>query len=79
MNSHKPMPHCTCPHPCRCAAMREARNFRIEDQIIQFLTGLNDKFAVIKTQVLMMDPLPSINKVYALVIQEESKNNYVAS
>jgi len=73
------MPHCTCPHPCRCAAMREARNFRIEDQIIQFLTGLNDKFAVIKTQVLIMDPLPSINKVYALVIQEESKNNYVAS
>jgi len=79
LNSHRPMPHCTCPHSCRCAAMREARNFRHEDQIIQFLTGLNDKFVVIKTQVLMMDPLPSINRVYALVIQEESNNNYVAS
>ena len=79
LNSHRPMPHCTCPHPCRCAAMREARNFHIEDQIIQFLTGMNDKFAVIKTQVLMMDPLPSINRVYALIIQEESNNNSVAS
>jgi len=79
LNSHRPMPHFTCTHPCRCAAMREARNFRIEDQIIKFLTGLNDKFAVVKTQVLMMDPLPSINRVYALVIQEENNNNFVAS
>jgi len=78
LNSHRPMPHCTCPHPCRWAAMREARNFSIEDQIIQFLTGLNDKFAVVKTQVLMMDPLPSINIVYAF-IQEQSNNNSVAS
>lgn len=23
LNSHRPMPHCTCPHPCGCAAMRE--------------------------------------------------------
>lgn len=75
LNSHRPMPHCTCPHPCRCAAMREARNFRLEDQVIQFLTGLNDQFNVVKTQVLMLDPLPSINKVYSLVIQEESNNH----
>jgi len=27
----------------------------------------------------MMDPLPSINRVYALIIQEESNNNSVAS
>jgi hypothetical protein len=75
LNSHRPMPHCTCPHPCRCAVMSKARNYRQEDQIIQFLTGLNDKFGVIKTQILMMDHLPTINRVYALVIQEESNNN----
>jgi len=54
--------------------MRAARNFRMEDQVIQFLTGLNDNFSVLKTQVLLMDPLPSINKVYSMVIQEESNN-----
>jgi len=79
LNSHHHMPHCTCPHPCRCAAMREARNFRLEDQVIQFLTGLNDQFNVVKTQVLMLDPLPSINKVYSLVIQEESNNHSLSS
>jgi len=34
---------------------------RIEDQIIQFFTGLNDQFYVVKTQVLLMGPLPSLN------------------
>lgn len=34
LNSHCPMPHCSCPHPCRCAAIREARNYRLEDQVI---------------------------------------------
>jgi len=57
LNSHRPMPHCTCPHPCRCATMREARNFRLEDQVIQFLTGLNDQFNLIvnKTIYFILD------------------------
>jgi len=79
LNSHRPMPHCTCPRPCRCAAMREARCYRLEDQVILFLTGLNDQFNIVKTQVLMLDPLPSINKVYSLVVQEESNNLSLAS
>ncbi|KAK2427099.1 hypothetical protein QL285_025700 [Trifolium repens] len=72
LNSHRPMPHCTCLHQCRCEAMRAARNYRTEDQIIQFLSGLNENFSVVRTQVLLMDPLPTINKVYSLVVQEES-------
>jgi hypothetical protein len=52
--------------------MRAAHNYRTEDQIIQFLSGLNENFSVVKTQVLLMDPLPTINKVYSLVVQEES-------
>ena len=55
------MPMCTCSYPFCCESMRAARNFRIEDQVIQFLTGLNDSFSIVKTQVLLMDPLPFIN------------------
>jgi hypothetical protein len=79
LNSHRPIPLCTCNHQCRCAAMRDARNHRLEDQIIQFLTGLNDNFAVVKTQILLMDPLPSINKVYSLVVQEESNTAFLVA
>jgi len=76
LHSHRPLPNCTCPVQCRCAAMRVNKEYRIEDQIIQFLTGLNDQFSVVKTQVLLLYPLPSLNKVFSLVIQEESNNVY---
>jgi len=69
LNSNRPMPMCTYPHPCRYESMRSARNFRSEDEVIQFLTGLNDTFGVVKTQVLLMDPPPSINKVHSFVVQ----------
>ena len=40
-----------------------------------FLKGLIEIFAQIRSQVLMMDPLPPINKVLPLVIQEERQRN----
>jgi hypothetical protein len=33
--------------------------------------GLNDSFAQIRGQVLLIDLLPSINKVFSLIVQEE--------
>ncbi|MCH79444.1 integrase catalytic region [Trifolium medium] len=72
LNSHRPLPVCTCIHQCRCPAMQLVRNYRHEDQILQFLQGLNDSFTIVKTQILLLEPLPTINKVYSLVVQEES-------
>ena len=37
---------------------------------MKFLMGVNDTFFQVRIQVLLMDPLPSLNKVYALLIQE---------
>ena len=79
LHSHRPLPNCTCPLQCRCTAMRVNKECRVEDQIIKFLTGLHDQFSVVKTQVLLLDPLPSLNKVFCLVIQEESNNVYAHS
>lgn len=33
--------------------------------------GLNDTFSHIRGQILLINPLPQINKVFALVLQEE--------
>lgn len=33
--------------------------------------GLNDSFAQVRSKVLLLDPLPPINHVFALIIQEE--------
>lgn len=72
LNCHRPIPNCTCVHPCHCDSIRLAKHYRIKDQIIQFLTGLNESFSVVKTQILLMDPLPPINKVYYLVVRKKA-------
>jgi len=73
-SSHRPIPNYVCIHHCRCDATKVAKNHRNEDQIMQFLTGLNENFSVVKTQILLLHPLPTLNKVYSLVIQEESNS-----
>jgi len=67
-SSHRPIPSCVCIHTCRYEASRIVKTHRNEDQIMQFLTGLNENFSVVKTQILLLDPLPSLNKVYSLFI-----------
>ena len=38
---------------------------------MSFLMGLNDSYAQVRGQLLLMDPLPPINKVFSLITQEE--------
>ncbi|XP_075652458.1 uncharacterized protein LOC142622802 [Castanea sativa] len=41
------------------------------DSLMQFLNGLNDTCSQVRTQFLMMEPIPSLDKAFSLVIQEE--------
>lgn len=38
---------------------------------MQFLMGLNESYSHIRGQILLNEPMPPINKVFSLVIQEE--------
>ncbi|XP_058746593.1 uncharacterized protein LOC131619522 [Vicia villosa] len=53
--------------------MRNSKSFRAEDRIIQFFIRLNEEFHGVVSQVLLMDPLPQINKVLSMVMQQERK------
>ncbi|KAA8520815.1 hypothetical protein F0562_011488 [Nyssa sinensis] len=46
---------------------------------MKFLMGLNESYATIRGQILLMDPLSSINRVYGLILQEETQQNIQAS
>ena len=35
--------------------------------------GLNDSYGNVKTQILLIEPLPYISKVYSLILQKEKK------
>jgi hypothetical protein len=59
-----PIPTCTCHIRCNCEAMRAARRNHMILHTIRFLTGLNENFSVVKSQILLMEPLPPMNKVF---------------
>jgi hypothetical protein len=50
-----------------------------QDYIFQFLMGLNDTFSQVRGQILLINPLPSINKVFSLVLQEERQREISSS
>ncbi|KAL5543805.1 hypothetical protein UlMin_007589 [Ulmus minor] len=56
---------------CHCGGLRVWSDYQHREYVLQFLMGLNDSYAQIRGQILMMDPLLAINKVFSLVIQEE--------
>lgn len=39
--------------------------------VMQFFMGLNESFSHIRGQILLLDHLPTINKVFSLVLQEK--------
>jgi hypothetical protein len=65
---YMPMPSCSCAVRCSCDSMRAARANHTLLYIIRFLTGLNDSFAVVKSQILLMDQLPPMSKVFSMVV-----------
>lgn len=69
-NFDHPLPMCTCYHRCYCDAIQNSQEYRLEDQVIQFLRSMNDTSSIVKTQVLLMDLLPSINRIYSIIVQE---------
>ncbi|XP_057958695.1 uncharacterized protein LOC131151469 [Malania oleifera] len=42
---------------------------------IKFLMELNDSYGAIRGQILLMDPLPTINRIYNLAFQEDCQQD----
>jgi len=72
---YMPIPNCTCRVRCSCEFMRNARRNHTLLYAIHFLTGLNENFGMVKSQILLMDPLPSIKKIFSMVLQYERQCN----
>ncbi|KAL0395458.1 UNVERIFIED_CONTAM: Retrovirus-related Pol polyprotein from transposon RE1 [Sesamum latifolium] len=67
--SLKPPRLCTC--GCTCGS-NQAKIEEIEaSQLIQFLTGLNESYDNIRNQILVLDPLPHVNKAFSMVLRVE--------
>ncbi|XP_061373353.1 uncharacterized protein LOC133315692 [Gastrolobium bilobum] len=60
---------------CYCGPLDEIQRSRECDQVIRFLKGLNDQFSHVHSQIMLIDPLPNMNKAFSLVTQQERQLN----
>ncbi|XP_042983382.1 uncharacterized protein LOC122312797 [Carya illinoinensis] len=56
---------------CNCCLMKTLLDRSQRDCVLQFLMGLNDSYTPIRDQIMLMDPLPPVSKVFSLVQQQE--------
>lgn len=62
---------------CTCGQLRILGERYQRDCVMQFLMGLNDVYSPARDQILMMDPVPSVNRVFGM-IQQQEKQHFVA-
>lgn len=57
-------------NPCTCGAMHESNETH---KLIQFLSGLNDSYSTVRSSILMIVPVPSVEKAYSILIRDEKQ------
>ncbi|KAF8387898.1 hypothetical protein HHK36_026560 [Tetracentron sinense] len=65
LDHQEPLPCCT------CGAVKVLQAKHQRKYVYQFLIGLNESNSHVRGQILLLDPLPPMNKVFSLVLQEE--------
>lgn len=51
----------------------DLQDYQDSQQAFQFLMGLNESYNAKRGQIFLMQPLPSINKFYSLLLREEAQ------
>lgn len=67
-------PACTCKQ-CSCGGMKKIEDYFQTEHVMAFLMGLNESFNQIRSQLLLMEPEPSITRAFSLVAQEVEQQN----
>ncbi|XP_019161159.1 PREDICTED: uncharacterized protein LOC109157774 [Ipomoea nil] len=73
LKAMRPVPACECVPRCSCTLMSKIQKEKEEDQIIRFLEGLNEEYENIKAGILVMDPMPIMEKVLNMALKMERK------
>uniref|UniRef100_A0A2N9GA92 CCHC-type domain-containing protein n=1 Tax=Fagus sylvatica TaxID=28930 RepID=A0A2N9GA92_FAGSY len=69
--NYRPIPGCSCRAKCTCALPKTLTEYQHYDYVMSFLMGLNESFIHVRGQILLMEPLPSINKVFSMIQADE--------
>lgn len=67
-------PTCIC-GKCECSGVEDLEKFNQFEYLMSFLLGLNELYVHARSQILLMEHAPIINKVIALIAQEEQQRS----
>ncbi|KAL0300228.1 UNVERIFIED_CONTAM: hypothetical protein Sangu_3132800 [Sesamum angustifolium] len=70
--SNAPALKCKC-GGCSCGINKAVDDLTSSTQVMQFLMGLHDSFNNERSQILMLDPLPDIEKTFSMVYAVEEQ------
>ncbi|XP_015165801.1 uncharacterized protein [Solanum tuberosum] len=62
---------------CNCEVSKGFVTHMNRQKVYQFLMGLNESYQQARSQILMLDPLPTINHVYSMIVGDECQKAVV--
>ncbi|KAJ0098282.1 hypothetical protein Patl1_28009 [Pistacia atlantica] len=66
--------NCILPVPdCSCGSGKKMNDINSLNRLMQFLMGLNDSYDQLRSQVLVLEPLPTVNKAYSMALKVEKQ------
>ena len=69
MSDMSDVPVCTCPGTC--PSVKKTQGLDQRRKLMQFFMHLNDAYEAIRGQVLLLDPLPTMNKAHSMIQRVE--------
>ena len=55
--------------PCQCELTEYMKN----QKTMKFLMGLNDSYDILRSNIVAIDPLPTVNKAYSMALRHEKQ------
>lgn len=64
---------------CNCGKLKVLIDRHQRDSVIQFLMGLSDTYANIRDQIMLLEPLPPVNRIFSMIQQQEMHHKMTSS
>ncbi|XP_075083427.1 uncharacterized protein LOC142167167 [Nicotiana tabacum] len=63
--------------PCNFPTSRDFMEHMRRQKLLQFLMGLNDSYEQARSQILITNPTPTVNKAYSMIIERERESKSI--